>query len=62
MADARGYAEIGLDTEALLAGLKRWVECESPTFDVAAVNRMMDLVEADLRAAGAAVTRTGGSV
>jgi glutamate carboxypeptidase len=60
MAAALGYAEIDLDSEAMLDGLKRWVECESPTFDVAAVNRMMDLVEADLRAAGAAVTRFPG--
>ena len=25
------------DAEAMLAGLRRWVECESPTFDAAAV-------------------------
>ena len=32
----------------MLAGLRPWVECESPTFDAAAVNRMMDLAARDL--------------
>ena len=49
-----------LDTDALLAGLRRWVECESPTFDPAAVNRMMTLAAADLAAAGASVERIAG--
>lgn len=60
MSTAKTYAGIDLDTDAMLDGLKRWVECESPTFDVAAVNRMMDLVEADLKAVGATVTRFPG--
>lgn len=49
-----------LDTEALLAGLRPWIECESPTFDTAAVNRMMDLVAAETAAAGATITRIPG--
>jgi glutamate carboxypeptidase len=53
-------ADLSLDTDALLAGLKPWIECESPTFDVAAVNRMMDLVASDVAAAGATVTRIPG--
>lgn len=53
-------AGLPLDTDTLLAGLKPWIECESPTFDVAAVNRMMDLVAGELAAAGAAVTRIPG--
>lgn len=48
------------DTEAMLGGLRRWVECESPTFDTPAVNAMMDLAAADLEAAGATVTRFPG--
>ena len=36
------------DAEAMLAGLRPWVECESPTFDAAAVKRMMDLAARDL--------------
>ena len=50
-------ADLPLDeTDALLAGLKPWIECESPTFDPAAVNRMMDLAAADTAAAGATIT------
>lgn len=48
------------DTDAMLAGLRRWVECESPTFDTPAVNRMMDLAASDLAAAGAVVDRIPG--
>ncbi|TKT76206.1 M20/M25/M40 family metallo-hydrolase [Aquamicrobium sp. LC103] len=48
------------DTEEMLAGLKPWVECESPTFDAAAVNRMMDLATYDLVAAGATIERIPG--
>jgi glutamate carboxypeptidase len=48
------------DTDRMLAGLKRWVETESPTFDVPAVNRMMDVAAADLAAAGAQVDRVPG--
>ena len=48
------------DTDAMLAGLKPWIECESPTFDAAAVDRMVDLAAADLAAAGATVDRIPG--
>ncbi len=37
------------DADAMLDGLRTWIECESPTYDAAAVNRMMDI----------AVARTG---
>lgn len=46
-----------IDPEAMLAGLRRWIECESPTLDTAAVNRMMDLAASDLAVAGAQVER-----
>ena len=45
------------DQEAMLAGLRRWVECESPTLDVSSVERMLDLAQHDLAAAGAEVQR-----
>ncbi|RXF74173.1 M20/M25/M40 family metallo-hydrolase [Hansschlegelia zhihuaiae] len=48
------------DTEEMLAGLRRWVECESPTFEPQAVNAMMDLASEDLAAAGADITRIPG--
>ncbi len=48
------------DAEAMLAGLEPWVRLESPTFDAAAVNRMMDLVAHDLAIAGARLERIPG--
>ncbi len=48
------------DTTAMLAGLKPWIACESPTYDAAAVNRMMDLAGRDLAIMGAQVTRVAG--
>lgn len=50
------------ETEALLAGLRPWVECESPTHDAAAVNRMMSLAARDLAILGARVERIPGSM
>ncbi|MBB4003046.1 M20/M25/M40 family metallo-hydrolase [Aurantimonas endophytica] len=52
--------ELDLDADRMLEGLRRWVECESPTFDVAAVNRMMSLAAEDLAAMGATVERIDG--
>src|SRR3954466_7373583 len=48
------------DADAMLAGLREWVECESPTFDAAPVNRMMDLASRALVLAGARVERVPG--
>jgi glutamate carboxypeptidase len=48
------------DREAMLAGLRIWVECESPTFDTPAVNRMMDIVARDLAMMGARIDRIPG--
>ena len=47
-------------SEALLEELRGWVLHETPTTDPAAVNGLMDRAEAELRAAGAAVTRVPG--
>ncbi|MEM7021060.1 MAG: M20/M25/M40 family metallo-hydrolase [Pseudomonadota bacterium] len=44
----------------MLARLEPWVRCESPTYDAAAVNGMMDLVAHDLVIAGARVERIPG--
>jgi glutamate carboxypeptidase len=52
--------DLPFDTEAMLEGLRPWVECESPTFDAAAVNRMMDLAGRDLALLGARVERIPG--
>jgi len=52
--------KLPFNTEAMLAGLQTWVECESPTYDAAAVDRMMDLAAYDLAAAGAEIERIPG--
>ena len=46
--------------ERFLAGLNDWVAIESPTRDPAAVNRMMDKVQADYAALGARCERVPG--
>ncbi len=51
---------LAFDEEAMLRGLERWVRCESPTFDAAAVNGMMTLAAAELEGAGAAIRRVPG--
>jgi glutamate carboxypeptidase len=48
------------DTSAMLAGLRPWVECESPTWDAGAVNRMMDVATRDLAMLGARIERIPG--
>jgi glutamate carboxypeptidase len=47
-------------SEDLLAELAKWVALETPTTDPAAVNRLMDLAQAELAQAGAALTRIPG--
>ncbi len=42
------YLDLPFDTDEMLAGLKPWIECESPTWDADAVNRMMDVAAYDL--------------
>jgi glutamate carboxypeptidase len=53
-------ANLPFDSEAMLQGLRTWVECESPTFDAAAVNRMLDLAARDLAISGATIERIAG--
>ncbi|WP_159998618.1 M20 family metallopeptidase [Roseomonas sp. 18066] len=47
-------------SEALLEELRGWVELETPTTDPAAINRLIDKAEAELRAVGAVVERIPG--
>jgi glutamate carboxypeptidase len=47
-------------SDRLLAELRAWVEEETPTTDAAAVNRLMDRCDAELRAVGGAVERLPG--
>ncbi|MEJ1979003.1 MAG: M20/M25/M40 family metallo-hydrolase [Acetobacteraceae bacterium] len=48
------------DLAPILAGLRPWVECESPTWDCDAVNRMMSLASRDLALLGARIDRIPG--
>ncbi|MCC7282785.1 MAG: M20 family metallopeptidase [Acetobacteraceae bacterium] len=49
-----------LDADEILAGIREWVEIESPTTDAAAVNRMVDKVQADYAGIGARLERIAG--
>ena len=52
--------QLPFETDDMLAGLRPWIECESPTHDAAAVNRMMDIAAYDLATLGAKVERIPG--
>ena len=49
-----------IDVSSMISGIQRWVEAESPTSDTAAVNRMVDLVHADVADLPVAVERVPG--
>lgn len=55
-------ARLPFDADTMLAGLRPWVECESPTFDVGAVNRMMGLAGRRLAGLGARVEQIAGQL
>ncbi len=50
------------DEAAFLHRLERWVRCESPTWDKAAVEGMLDLATADIATLGASIERIAGSL
>jgi len=50
----------GYDAGEMLAGLREWVEIETPTDTPPAVNRLVDKVEKDFAALGAATRRIPG--
>ena len=53
-------ANLPFDSEAMLQGLRSWVECESPTWDAGAVERMLDLAARDMAIMGATIERIAG--
>jgi glutamate carboxypeptidase len=53
-------ANLPFDSETMLTGLRSWVECESPTWDATAVNRMLDLAAREMAIMGAQVERIAG--
>jgi len=54
-------AALPFDMESMVTRLRPWIECESPTYDAASVNRMMDLAYVDLAAMGAKLERIPGT-
>ena len=57
---AEAALALDIPTGAVLARLRRWVERDSPTFDAAAVEAMMDLAARDLALMGARIERIPG--
>src|SRR5438445_3280388 len=49
-----------IDVGGMIEGIRRWVESESPTRNKAAVNRMLDLIVADLDGLPVKVERLRG--
>ena len=54
-------ADLPFDTAELMAALRRWVECESPSYDASAVSRMAGLAAEDIRALGGVAECVPGS-
>jgi len=52
--------KLPFDTDTMLAGLRPWVECESPTFDAARVNAMLDLAARACAVSEARIERIAG--
>jgi glutamate carboxypeptidase len=53
-------SHLPFDSETMLEGLRGWVECESPTWDAAAVNRMLALAAGEMAVMGASIERLDG--
>src|ERR1700712_2890028 len=53
-------ANLPFDSDVMLQGLRGWVECESPTFDASAVDRMLDIAAREMAIMGASIERISG--
>ena len=58
MADRGNIPQV--DGEEILDGIRQWVEIETPTYEGAAVNILVDVVEGAMKALGAAIERIPG--
>ena len=58
--DDRMPQHASIDLGAMISGIQRWVETESPTSSKAAVNRMVDMVQADVADLPVTVERVPG--
>ena len=56
------FTTLPFDIDAMVTGLRPWIECESPTHDGAAVDRMMDIAQAELAQMGAEVRFMEGNM
>ena len=52
--------QLPFDADTMLGGLRPWVEIESPTFEAARVNAMLDYVARECAVSGATVERIAG--
>jgi glutamate carboxypeptidase len=59
MSDTAGNQPV-IDCEEVLAGIRKWVEIETPSTDGDAVNRLVDVVQMNAAALGARVERIPG--
>ncbi|MES2294851.1 MAG: M20/M25/M40 family metallo-hydrolase [Pseudomonadota bacterium] len=55
-------ADLPFETAAMMASLRRWVECESPSYDAAAVSRMAVLAADEIRTLGGEVEILPGTL
>src|SRR5436189_5384040 len=53
-------ANLPFDSEAMLQGLRGWVECERATWDKSAVERMLDIAAREMAIMGATIERITG--
>jgi glutamate carboxypeptidase len=53
--------EVSIDVGAMIGGIQRWVERESPTSNKAAVNRMIDQVQSEVADLPVAIERVPGT-
>src|SRR3978361_867720 len=53
-------ANLPFDSDVMLQGLRGWVECEHPTFDASAVDRMLDIAAREMAIMGASIERISG--
>lgn len=56
----KSWKELEFDADEIIEGLRPWAECESPTWDPAAVDRMMDLIAMKCAELGATIERIPG--
>jgi len=56
------WNDLKFDVDDIINGLQPWIACESPTWDAAAVDRMMDLVAVKCAELGATIERIPGTM